>query len=82
VGLLIAYQLFHIERRRVVETLLGLPEQERLGIQFLLFSGDLFGQYRSLRWSKHAVQTPQHSEWQDHLAIFGLLVVATQQIRD
>jgi hypothetical protein len=55
---------------------------KRLGIQSLLFSGGLFGQHRGLRWFQNAIQTPQHGERQDHLAIFGLLVVTAQKVGD
>jgi hypothetical protein len=42
---LIAHQRLAVEGRRVVEALFGLAEQERFGIQPLLFLGGKLGQH-------------------------------------
>ena len=79
---LVAHQLLHVERRRVVEELARLAQQERLGIQPGLLALRQLGQHGGLGGLQHAVEPPQHGERQDDLAVFGLLVVAAQQIGD
>ena len=58
---LIAHQLLHVERRRVVEKLAGLPQQKRLGIQSRLLSGRQLGQHGGLCGFQHAIQ-PKYGE--------------------
>ena len=77
---LVAHQLLHVQGRRVEEVLPGLAQQERLRVEPGLLPGGQFGQHGGLGLLQHAIEPPQHGEWQDHLAIFGLLVVASQQI--
>ena len=79
---LVAHQLLHVQRRRVVEELARLAQQERLRVQPGLFSRRQLGQHGGLGRLQHAIQPPQHGEGQDDLAVFGLLVVAAQEIGD
>ena len=78
--ILVAHELFQIERGGVVKELPGFLEEERLRIQpgFLAFL--LFGKHGGLGGLQNAIQTAQHSEGQDDFAVFGLLVVAPKQI--
>ena len=80
--ILIAHEFLEIKRRCVEEKLAGLAKQERLGIQPRFLPDGQFGEYRRLGGFEHAVQPAQHGERQDHLAVRGLLVVATQQVGD
>ena len=80
---LIAHQLLQVERRRVVEELAGFPQEERLGIQ--LRPSGLAASSAStagLVGFEDAIETPQHRERQDDLAVLGLLVVAAQEVGD
>ena len=43
--------------------------------------GGQLGQHGGFGLLQHAIEPPQHGEWQDHFAIFGLLVVAAQADR-
>ena len=79
---LIAHQLLHVQGRRVVKQLPGLAQQERFGIHFGLLPFRQLGQHGRLGGFQHAVQPPQHGERQDDFAVFGLLVIAAQQIGD
>ena len=79
---LIAHQLAHVHGRGVVEALAGGAQQERVGVQLrFLFGGEL-RKHLGLGWLQDAVQTTQHREGQDDLAVVGLLVVAPQKIGD
>ena len=79
---LVAHELLQVERRGVVEELAGLAQQEGLGIQAGRLAGFLLGQHGGLGGFQHAIQAAQHGEGQDDLAVFGLLVVAAQEVGD
>ena len=79
---LIPHQLLHVEGRVVEEQLTGLLQQERLGVHLRLLALGVLGQHGGLGFLQHAVESAQHGEWQDHLAVFGLLVVAPEEISD
>ena len=80
---LVAHQLLHVERRRVVEELAGLAEQERLGVQAgLLRLRPASAEHGGLVGSSTQSSRRKHGERQDDLAVFGLLVVAAQQVGD
>jgi len=66
--------------RGVVEAVPGRAQQERFRIQAGLGALVQLGQHFGLGRRKHAVQTPQHGERQDDLAVFRLLVVTAQQV--
>ncbi len=78
---LVARQRGQIQLRDVVEAR-GADDalEERIGIKA---RGGLLlrlGQHLRLGGGQHAVQAPQHGERQDDAAVFGLLVIAAQQI--
>jgi hypothetical protein len=79
---LVPHQPAHIHGRGVVETLARRAQQERLGVEPGLGLVGELGQHRRLGRLQHAVQTPQHRERQDHLAVVRLPVVAPQQVGD
>ena len=79
---LVAHELLQVERRGVVEELAGLAQQEGLGIQAGRLAGFLLGQHGGLGGFQHAIQAAQDGEGQDDLAVFGLLVVAAQEVGD
>ena len=79
---LVAHELLQVERRGVVEKLAGLAQQERFGIHLGLLAFGQFGKHGGLGGFQHAIEPAQHGERQDDLAVFGLLVVAAQQIGD
>ena len=79
---LVAHQLLQVQRRRVVEELARLAQQERLGIQLGLLALGQFGEHGGFGRFKHAIEPAQNGERQDDLAVFGLLVVAAQEIGD
>ena len=79
---LVAHELLQVERRRVVEELAGLPQQEGLGVQPGLLARGQLGEHGGLGGFEHAVEAAQDGERQDDLAVLGLLVVAAQQIGD
>ncbi len=57
----------HVERRRVVEKLPGLLEQEQLGIQACRFPLFLFLQHRLFSGLQDAVQSPENRKRQNPL---------------
>ena len=57
-------------------------QQKRLGVEFFPLSGSQFGEHRRLGLFQHAIQPPEHSEWQNDLAVLGLFVVTSQQLGD
>src|SRR5690606_19953316 len=59
----------------------SLP-QERAGVQAAAAVLLQRFQHLVLGGGEHALQAAQHREREDHLAVVGLLVVATQQVRD
>ena len=59
-------------------TLPGLPQKERFGVHASLLLILEFGQHGGFGGFENAVQTPQHGEWQNDLAVIGLLVIAPQ----
>ncbi len=79
---LVPHELFQIERRGIVELLAGFLEQERLGLQPRLLAPGLLLEHGGLGWLEHAVESSQHGEGEDDFAVFGLLVVASQQVGD
>src|SRR5258706_6282945 len=79
---LVAHELLHVHGRGVVEARLRLPAQKRVRVDSRLLARSVFDQHRFLGGLEHTVQAPQHREGQDHLAVFGLLVVAAQQVSD
>ena len=79
---LVAHQLFQVERRGVVEELAADFEEERLGIQAGRLAFRFFRQDRRLAGFQQAVEPPQHGEGKDDLAVLRLLVVAPEQIGD
>jgi hypothetical protein len=79
---LVAHQLLEVERRRVVEELAGLAQQEGFRVQPGCLAGLLLGKDSDLGRFQHAVEAPQHGEGQNDLAILRLLVVAAQKISD
>ena len=85
--ILVAHQLLHVQRRRVVEALAGLPEQERLGVHASLLSLRQLGEDGCLGGLQDAVEPAEDGEWQDDPAVLGLLVVprsrsATDQMKE
>ena len=70
------------KRRRVVEALTGLAQQERLRVEPGLLLVRQLRQHRRLGRLKHAIEPAQHREGQDDLAVVGLLVIAPQQVGD
>ncbi len=79
---LVADQLAQVEGGRVVEALAGLAQQERLGVQPGLLLVRELRQHRRLGRLQHAIETAEHGEGQDDLAVVGLLVVAAQKVGD
>jgi len=79
---LIAHQLFHVERRDVVEGLPCLAQKEGDRIDPLGGSGGMFGKDRILGRRKDAVEAAQDGQGQDDLGIIRLLVIAAQQVSD
>ncbi len=79
---LVPHQLFEIEGGGVVEELLRLLQQERLGIDLRRLALRLLGQHGRLGGLEHAVEPAQHGEWQNDPPILGLLVISPQQIGD
>lgn len=77
--ILVAQQAGQIQLGRVVEALPGLAQQEMLVPRHVLLGG-VFGQHGGLGTFQHAVQAAQNREGQDDAAVFGLLVVAAQQV--
>jgi hypothetical protein len=78
--ILIAHELFQVERRRVVKEGAALAQQERFGIHL---GSSAFGQFRQhggLGGFQHAIEPTQHGKRQDDLAMFRLLAIAAQQI--
>ena len=73
---------FRSKRRRVVEELAGLPQEEGLGVHAGLLALGQFGEHGGLGGLQHAIETAEDGERQDDLAVFGLLVVAAQEIGD
>ncbi|HLL02270.1 MAG TPA: hypothetical protein VK539_16910 [Myxococcaceae bacterium] len=79
---LVAHELLQVERRGVEEELAGLLEQEGLGVELGLLAQLLLCEDGGLGGFEHAVEPAQHGKRQDDLAVFGLLVVTAQQVRD
>ena len=79
---LVAHELFQVERRGVVEELAGFPQEEGLRIQPGGLAFRLLRQDGVFGGLQHAVQTAQDGEREDDFAILRLLVVATKQIGD
>ena len=79
---LVAHELLQVQRRRVVEKLAGLPQEERLGVHAGLLALGQLGEHGGLGGFQHAIETAEDRERQDDLAVFGLLVVAAQEIGD
>jgi|GraSoi2013_115cm_1033766.scaffolds.fasta_scaffold212443_2 hypothetical protein len=69
-------------RRGVVEAVLSLAEEEWLGIDACFVSGDVLSQHGFLGLFEDAIHSAQDGEGQNDFAVFGLLVVAAQQIGD
>lgn len=78
---LIAHELAHIEGGRVVETLPGLAQEERVGIEPRLRLVGELGEHGRLGGLQNAVEAPEDGEREDDLAVFGLFVVAAQEVR-
>ena len=76
--ILIAHELLHVERGRIEEVVAGFPQEERFRVQSDLLSGGQLSKHSGLGGLQHAVKTPQDREGEDHLAVFGLLVIAAQ----
>jgi hypothetical protein len=79
---LVAHQLLHVEGRGVAEALPGFAKQERLGVEALLFAGGVFGEDGGLGGLQNVIETAQNGEWQDDFAVFGLFVVAAEEVGD
>jgi hypothetical protein len=79
---LVTHELLHVEGRRIVKTLASFAEEEGLGREILLLFGGKFGKDRGFRGFEDAVESAEDSERKDDLAIFGLFVIATLEIRD
>ena len=79
---LVPHQLLQVERRRIEEELLGLLDEEWLGVQPSLLSKRLLGEHGGLRAFENAVEPPEDGERQDDLAVLGLLVIAAEEIGD
>ena len=79
---LVAHELLQVERRGVVEELAGFPQEERLGVQPGLLALGQLGEHGGLGGLQHAIETAKDGERQNDLAVFGLLVVAAQEIGD
>ena len=79
---LVARDPLQAERRGVVEERPRLAQEEGVGVQPGLLPVVLLGQHGSLGGLQHAVEAAQHRERKDDFAIFGLLVVAAQQVGD
>lgn len=79
---LVAHQLLQVERRGAVEESTRDLEEEGLRVQLRLFPLRLLRQHGVLGGLQHTVQTAEDGKGQDDLALFGLLVVATQEVGD
>jgi hypothetical protein len=79
---LVAHEFFQVERRGVVKKLAGLAEQKRFGVHLGGGALSQLGQHGNFGCFQDAIETAQHRERQDDLAIFGLLVIAAQEISD
>lgn len=77
---LVAGQGFHVHVGRVVKAGAGLAQQEGFGIDAGLLALGKFLQHGGLAGCQHAIEAAQHRERQDHAPVFGLLVVAAQQV--
>ena len=60
----------------------ALRSRNGSGLTPALLRGGILGQHGRLGGLQHAIQAAQHGEGQDDLAVFGLLVVAAQQVGD
>jgi hypothetical protein len=79
---LVAHELFHVERGRVVEVLAGFAEEEGFGVDARLLSESEFDEDSRLGRFEHTIQAAEDREGEDDLSIFGLFVVPPQQIGD
>ena len=79
---LVADELLQVEGGRVVEALPGLAQEERLRVEPGLLLVRQLRQHRRLGRLQHAIETAQHGEGQNDLAVVRLLVVAAQKVGD
>ena len=79
---LVAHQLLEVERRTVVEALLGDAGQHHIGAELLLLERLGLLKHGRLGGLEHAVEAAQDGEREDHLAVVGLLEVASEKIGD
>lgn len=79
---LVAQQFSHVQRRRVEEVLARFLQQERLGVNSGRLTFHFLLQDRFLRRFQNAIQPPQNGKRKNDATVFGLLVIAAQQVRD
>ena len=78
----VAEQAAEVERAGVVEALTGDALEHEVGAFDALLESLRALEHRWLGLLQHAVQTAQHGEREDHLAVLRLLVVASQEVGD
>ena len=79
----VAEQLVEVVPGRVVESEPGCLAE--LGIEILQALAAQFGlalEHLLFCWRKHAIETPQHGERQDHVLVLAALEGIADQIRD
>ena len=79
---LVAHELFEVQRRGVLEELVRFTEQEGFWVYTSGFPGRFLGQHGVLGRFEHSVQSAQHCERENDFAVVGWPVVATQQVGD
>jgi len=80
--ILIAHETREVERCGVREGHAGYAREEGLGVEALGLTFCLLREDLRLGRRQHAIEAAQHGEGQDDAAVFGRLVVASQQISD
>ena len=78
----IAEQLAERHFRGVVEALPRGALKKGVGIKPHGLLGGFLGQHSGFGRLQHTIQTPQHREGEDDLAVIGLLVIAPEEISD
>lgn len=78
---LVAHELLQVERGGVVKELARFLEEKGLGIQPGSIALLLFSKHFRFGGLEDAVKAAEDSEGQDDLAVIGLLVITTEEVR-
>ena len=78
----IAQQLLQVQRRLVEERQAGLALEKGCRVDAQLLLGGQLGEHSIFGRVQHAIETAQHGEREDDLAVVGLLVIAAKEVGD